>query len=128
MGSGRGVTHARLGGVMKKCEPGPFGPFSRKFNLVRRQCSLEKEMKPKLLVLVSCTVVVLAGCAASQTKDGGWTCSAPNMISGSYDGGTHAYIHESGYPHGNNYLVKYMDSNKVVGKTRYDTSFTCTRN
>lgn len=54
----------------------------------------------------------------------GWTCSASGMVSGSYDGGSIAYIHLSGYPDGGTYAVT-KNGKRATGTTKNGTKFTC---
>ncbi|WP_295845432.1 hypothetical protein [Tardiphaga sp.] len=55
-----------------------------------------------------------------------WTCSAPGIISGNYDGGSMAYIHLTGYPDGGTYSVS-KHGNKATGTTKNGTKFTCSK-
>lgn len=62
----------------------------------------------------------LFGSAHAET----WTCSAAKMASGSYDGGSMAYIHLSPYPNGKPYPVA-RKGKVATGKTSDGTSFVC---
>ena len=53
-----------------------------------------------------------------------WTCSASGMVSGSYDGGSSAYIHLTGYPNGGTYPVQ-KQGKRATGTTRNGTKFVC---
>jgi hypothetical protein len=55
-----------------------------------------------------------------------WTCSAPGMASGSYDGGATAYIHLTAFNTGSNYPVK-KSGNRATGVTKNGTKFTCVK-
>ena len=62
----------------------------------------------------------LCGSASAQS----WTCSAPGMQSGTYDGGATAYIHLSAYSNGKAYPV-VKKGKTASGKTSDGTPFTC---
>ncbi len=55
-----------------------------------------------------------------------WTCSAPGLVSGNYDGGDGAYIHLSGFSDGKVYPVK-KTGNRASGTTSNGTKFTCSK-
>jgi hypothetical protein len=55
-----------------------------------------------------------------------WTCSAPGLVSGSYDGGEGAYIHLNGFSDGKVYPVK-KSGNRAIGTTGNGTKFTCSK-
>lgn len=61
---------------------------------------------------------------ASTASADGWKCSAPGMQSGTYDGGTMAYIHLSAYPNGKSYAVT-KKGKTATGVTSDGTRFTC---
>ena len=65
---------------------------------------------------------VLGLCASAHAQS--WTCSAPGMQSGTYDGGAAAYIHLMGYPNGNAYPV-VKKGKTASGTTSNGTKFTC---
>jgi hypothetical protein len=67
--------------------------------------------------------VLITGPAESQ---GAWKCTAPGLISGSYDGGTSAYIHLQGFSSGGSYAVT-KNGNVATGVTANGTRFTCRR-
>jgi hypothetical protein len=54
----------------------------------------------------------------------GWTCSAPGMVSGSYDGGNAAYIHLTGFSTGGTYPVT-RNGKRATGTTKNGTKFVC---
>ena len=62
--------------------------------------------------------------AATSAHAQAWTCSAPGIVSGSYDGGQTAYIHLTGFSSGNSYYVQ-KSGKKVTGTTGNGTKFTC---
>lgn len=68
-------------------------------------------------------IVALLAPVAAHAE--GWTCSAPGLVSGSYDGGAMAYIHLTGFPDGGTYAVLKSGSSKVTGVTKNGTKFTC---
>jgi hypothetical protein len=74
-------------------------------------------MKQALLILG----LLLASTSAYAQA---WTCSAPGMISGSYDGGESAYIHLNGFPTGGTYPVR-KQGKRATGTTKNGTAFTC---
>lgn len=78
-------------------------------------------MKPILLI----GTMVLGG-LASKVEAESWTCSAPGLLSGSYDGGATAYIHLAPYQNGNSYPV-VKKGKTAIGKTSNGTSFVCTQ-
>lgn len=53
-----------------------------------------------------------------------WTCTAKNMITGNYDGGSTAYIHLSPYGRGHDYPVAKRGKT-VTGHTSNGTPFVC---
>lgn len=53
-----------------------------------------------------------------------WKCSAPGMVSGSYDGGSTAYIHLQGFSTGGTYSVT-KSASLATGVTKNGTRFTC---
>jgi hypothetical protein len=55
-----------------------------------------------------------------------WECSAKNLKSYRYTGGSSAMIHLSPYPNGGTYPVTRVSATKVTGKTKDGTAFTCT--
>lgn len=70
-------------------------------------------------------LILLATSSSAHAEN--WTCTAPNMISGSYDGGSMAYIHLTGFPDGGTYSVQKSGNNKVSGTTKNGTKFTCVK-
>jgi len=64
--------------------------------------------------------------ASSTARAENWTCSAPGMVTGSYDGGPTAYIHLSGFNRGSDYPVQKKGS-RATGVTKNGTRFVCTR-
>ena len=62
--------------------------------------------------------------ASTSAHAQAWTCSAPGMISGSYDGGESAYIHLTGFPSGGTYPVK-KQGKRATGTTKNGTAFAC---
>jgi hypothetical protein len=74
-------------------------------------------------VLAASAVILFAAPAESQ---GAWKCSATGLISGSYDGGSSAYIHLQGFPSGGSYAVT-KNGNVATGVTANGTRFTCRR-
>jgi hypothetical protein len=73
----------------------------------------------RLTALLS--VLLTAPCYADS-----WTCTAPGLVSGSYDGGDSAYIHLSGFSDGKSYPVK-KSGNRATGTTTNGTKFTCSK-
>lgn len=76
----------------------------------------------KLFAILCAAAALCASPVLAQDKK--WTCSAPGMVSGSYDGGSHAYIHLSGFKSGGRYKVA-VSGNTASGKTANGTRFTC---
>lgn len=68
-------------------------------------------------LLVAATVLASPALAA-------WKCSAPGLVSGSYDGGSSAYIHLKGFQSGGTYPVS-KKGNVATGTTKNGTKFTC---
>lgn len=71
------------------------------------------------------TVSLVCFCWVMPAHAEGWTCSAPGLVSGSYDGGGTAYIHLAGFPDGGNYSVQTIGAKKVTGTTKNGTKFSC---
>lgn len=69
-------------------------------------------------------VCLAAVFAPISTAQAAWICSAPGMISGSYDGGDSAYIHLTGFPSGGSYPVK-KSGKSASGTTKNGTRFVC---
>ncbi|WP_076857906.1 hypothetical protein [Bradyrhizobium mercantei] len=76
-------------------------------------------------VKAALTVALLA--VSSIPACAAWTCSAPGLITGQYDGGDSAYIHLTGFRTGNNYPVA-KKGNRATGTTKNGTHFVCTQN
>ena len=70
-----------------------------------------------------CLAFLLTSSGASAE---GWTCSAPGLVSGSYDGGSSAYIHLNGFPSGGTYPVQ-KNGKRATGTTKSGTKFTCSQ-
>jgi hypothetical protein len=75
--------------------------------------------------MLAAAVFTLAYLPAAHADS--WTCSAPGLVSGSYDGGPTAYIHLTGFPDGGTYSVQKSGNNKVSGTTKNGTKFTCSK-
>lgn len=56
-----------------------------------------------------------------------WSCAAPGLVSGNYDGGDSAYIHLSGFSGGSVYAVVKTKGNRVNGTTSNGTKFSCVK-
>lgn len=69
-------------------------------------------------------VMILAFSSLTSARAQGWTCSAPGMVSGSYDGGSSAYIHLTGFSSGGTYPVQ-KTGKRASGTTANGTRFTC---
>lgn len=82
-------------------------------------------MSKLLSILYILPFTLLTGCATSG--DGAaYTCTAPRLLSGSYQAGaTTARIHLSGYSSGGTYRVKDIGGGIVAGSTADGTRFTC---
>lgn len=68
-----------------------------------------------------CLAVLLS---TGSVQAEGWTCSAPGIVSGTYDGGSMAYIHLQGYPDGKPYAV-VKKGKTATGTTTNGTKFSC---
>lgn len=72
--------------------------------------------------------VLVAACGIQsshvEAQNKTWTCSAPGLVSGSYDGGSSAYIHLQGFPSGGSYPVS-RSGKTATGTTQNGTKFTC---
>lgn len=55
-----------------------------------------------------------------------WSCSAPGLVSGNYDGGDSAYIHLNGFSSGSVYAV-VKKGNRASGTTSNGTKFSCVK-
>jgi len=71
-------------------------------------------------MLALITLLLASSAAHAQS----WTCSARDMITGTYDGGATAYIHLSPYGRGNHYPVT-KKGKTVTGRTSNGTPFVC---
>lgn len=69
-------------------------------------------------------VLAFASIAAVSSASARWQCNAKGLISGSYDGGSSAYIHLAGFPSGGTYAVS-KKGNSASGSTKNGTRFTC---
>ncbi len=76
--------------------------------------------------VIALLCIALAACATPMDGKGQWKCEAPNMVLGSYDGGSFAYIHLLGYMQGRNYPVVKQNDTLITGATGNGTPFTCT--
>jgi hypothetical protein len=61
---------------------------------------------------------------ASTQAHASWTCTAPNLVSASYDGGSSAYVHLQGFSSGGTYSVT-KKGKVATGTTANGTKFTC---
>jgi hypothetical protein len=68
--------------------------------------------------------LLVAAMALTSPASAAWKCSAPGLVSGSYDGGASAYIHLKGFPSGGTYPVT-KKGNVATGTTKNGTKFTC---
>lgn len=85
-------------------------------------------MHKALLLAVVVGPFVASGLAEPAHAQSGkaWKCSAPGLVSGSYSGGSTAYIHLSGFSTGGTYPVT-RKGNVATGVTANGTKFTCRR-
>ena len=81
-----------------------------------------------------CTASLLGAALAMATSipttpafAASWECSAKNLKGYRYTGGRSAMIHLSRYPSGGSYPVRQAGNNKVTGRTKDGTAFTCVR-
>jgi hypothetical protein len=82
-------------------------------------------MSIRTTVLASLLAVVTAAATAPAAAQGGtWKCSAPGLVSASYQGGGSAYIHLSGFSSGGTYPVT-RKGKVATGVTANGTRFTC---
>lgn len=82
----------------------------------------------RLVVFAVAVAVGGVSAVAAETAAGTWTCTAPGLVSASYDGGAAAYVHLVGFAYGGTYAVT-LNAKKTVatGTTANGTRFTCTR-
>ncbi len=79
---------------------------------------------PLLAVVVAPFIISgFAGSTHAQS-DKAWKCSAHGLVSGSYSGGSTAYIHLSGFSTGGTYPVT-KKGKVATGVTANGTKFTC---
>lgn len=78
----------------------------------------------KSATLAAMAILVAVAVSVDPVRAEGWTCSAPGMVSGSYDGGSSAYIHLSGFPDGGTYSVQ-KQGKRASGTTKNGTKFVC---
>jgi hypothetical protein len=81
----------------------------------------------KYRLLIAATVVSIMSTSMTATHAAGWKCSAAKLKNYSYSGGSSAMIHLRPYSSGGRYSVKKVSANKVTGKTKDGTRFTCTK-
>lgn len=70
-----------------------------------------------------CCLALVATTSISAHADG-WSCTAPGMVSGSYDEGSSAYVHLTGFPSGGTYPVQ-KHGKRASGTTKNRTKFVC---
>jgi hypothetical protein len=78
-------------------------------------------------LLTTFVVLATAALVLNPAQASSWKCSAKGIVSGSYSGGSKAYIHLRPYTSGGQYSVKKVNANKVTGKTKNGTPFTCSK-
>lgn len=78
----------------------------------------------KSIILTAMSFLSAVAVSVGPVSAEGWTCSAPGMVSGSYDGGSSAYIHLSGFPDGGTYSVQ-KQGKRASGTTKNGTRFVC---
>lgn len=83
-------------------------------------------MNKALLSVIVTAPFVASGFAMPANAQSGkpWKCTARGLVSGSYNGGSTAYIHLSGFSTGGTYPVK-KKGNVATGVTANGTKFTC---
>jgi len=82
-------------------------------------------MSVRLIVGIGIAAMAASSTAAqtvAQKKS--WKCSAPGLVSSSYDGGGSAYVHLQGFSSGGTYAVTKR-GNVATGTTANGTKFTC---
>jgi hypothetical protein len=71
-------------------------------------------------------VVASLGLTSGSLAQGGWTCTAPGLVSFQYTGGATAYIHLSAFPTGGTYAVTLNAAKtQASGTTANGTRFVC---
>jgi len=76
------------------------------------------------VVFIAPFVVSGFGQPATAQSKSTWKCTAPGLVSASYNGGSTAYINLSGFSHGGTYPVT-RKGNVATGVTANGTKFTC---
>lgn len=86
-------------------------------------------MKKALFLLIASSLFTACATPAPTKKSAGsnWQCTAQNLISANYDGGSDAYVHLSPYSYGGNYSVTKNADGSATGTTANGTKFTCTK-
>jgi hypothetical protein len=84
-----------------------------------RDHTLIKGIEMRLSIILFAVITFVSTASAES-----WTCSAPGMVSGSYDGGTSAYVHLGGFPSGGSYPVQ-KNGKRATRTTKNGTRFTC---
>lgn len=79
-------------------------------------------MRQNFLLFATAILAAFAFSTPSFAED--WSCSARGIVSGSYSGGSSAYIHLAGYNTGNDYPATRR-GNVASGVTKDGTHFTC---
>jgi hypothetical protein len=81
----------------------------------------------RLTTFAAASLFAVVAATAQTGKPKTWTCSAPNLVNFSYDGGDSAYIHLTPYASGGTYPVtKTKAGTQATGVTANGTKFVCT--
>ena len=88
-----------------------------------------RQSRASITSLFAAASIMAAGSVAWSgiAEAAGWKCSAAKLKNYSYSGGSTAMIHLSPYSSGGRYPVKKVSTNKVAGKTKDGTPFTCVK-
>lgn len=77
-------------------------------------------------ILAKTVFVVAVTTMSYPARAQSWTCSAPELISGSYDGGDTAYLHFPGHSRGSYYPVR-KNGKRATGVTKRGKAFVCSQ-
>jgi hypothetical protein len=79
------------------------------------------------LATLGLAILTLSACATTGDAPG-WSCTAKNLVTARYGGGTHAYVQLQGYATGSQYSVKLNEQKtEATGTTGDGTPFVCRR-
>jgi hypothetical protein len=80
----------------------------------------------KRTCFVSLAAILVSHAMPAVAQNAKWVCSAPGLVSASYDGGQSAYVHLTGFNRGGTYPVEMNKAKtQATGTTANGTKFVC---